>query len=254
MDWGELEKKQKDIWEAIDYRFSELVKKYGSVVYCKKKDLKKPVYDGCLNVRKYAEARIHVMWILKEHNDQPASLDNGHLAVFADCLGEVDDADVIRFKGNVSSFRSLRLIERASRVLLNLPEGDSTEAFKSVAIVELGKCSGENQTPNSRLDDLVKWWGDILKRQVVAYQPDVIIVPGCHFNWIKELLEWNNNKGVSRKAGKAKAELYYTTKNLPIITIPHPSWYQGGCTEDDWMKALLRAFKKAMPHVQLGRT
>ena len=253
MNWRELKKKEKGIWKAIDCRFSKLVKKYGSVVYCKKrkKDLKKPVYDGCLDVEMYAKARIHVMWILKEHNDQPASLDNGHLAVFADCLGEADNSDVIRFKENVSSFRSLRLIERASRVLLKIPKGDSTETFKSVAIVNLGKCPGENQTPNSRLDDLVMWWGDILKRQVVAYQPDVIIVPGCHFNWIKELLDWNNNKGVSRKAGKAKSELYYTKKNLPIITIQHPSWY--GCTEGDWMKVLLKSFTKAFPHVQLTK-
>ena len=248
---SDLNKTQKVIWKAIDCRFSELVKEHGSIVYCRNKWLNGSVYDGCLDVARYVKAPIHIMWILKEHNDQPPRDDDGHWVAFADCLGPADDEAVIQFRRNVSSYRSLRLIERASRFLLNLPEGDSTEAFKSVAIVNLGKCPGENKTPDSRLDDLVEWWGDILKRQVSDYKPDVVIVPGSHFSRVAKLLACNHNKGVSRKAGKAKAELYYTKKNLPIITIQHPSWY--GCTEDDWIKVLLKAFTKALPHVQLTR-
>jgi hypothetical protein len=196
-----------------------------------------------LDVEKYADAPIHVMWILKEHNDQPASLDNGHLAAFADCLGSPETPEVITFKNNVSKYRSLRLIERASRRLLKQPEGDPTMAFKSVAIVNLGKCPGENTTSDSRLDDLVKWWGNILKRQVFAYKPDLIIVPGSHFPRIAKLLACDQTTGRSSRKGKAKAELHTANGCLPIITIQHPSWY--GCEERDWMSALSKAASKA---------
>ena len=245
MNSSDLNKKQKSVWKAIDCRFSELVKEYGSIIYCRKKWLNGSVYDGCLDVARYVKAPVHIMWILKEHNDQPPRDEEGHLVAFADCLGPADDEEVIQFRRNVSSYRSLRLIERASRFLLNLPEGDSTEAFKSVAIVNLGKCPGENKTPDSRLDDLVEWWGDILKRQVSDYKPDVVIVPGSHFSRVAKLLACNQKNGKFRK-GMACAELF-TNGNLPVIRIQHPSWF--GCKEEDWMCVLSKAFAKALPHV-----
>ena len=241
MDSSELLEKQKYMWEKIDERFSTLEKLYGNVVYCGKKD--SAIYDGCLDVKRYANSPIHIMWILKEHNDEPGSLDNGHLATFADCLGPADTKDVSRFKRNVSIFRSLRLIERASRTLLNLPEGDSTIAFKSVAIVNLGKCIGNNTTPNSRLFDLIKWWGELLSEQVSIYKPDVIIVPGSHFKLgVRTLLGCNNATIGMCKEGRAKSEIYTTKEQLPVITIQHPSWY--GCKEEDWISALSWAFHK----------
>ena len=245
MNSSDLNKKQKVVWKAIDCRFSELVKKHGSIIYCRKKWLNGSVYDGCLDVARYVKAPVHVMWILKEHNDQPPRDEKGHFVAFADCLGPADDEAVVQFRQNVSSYRSLRLIERASRVLLNLPEGDPTLAFKSVAIVNLGKCPGENKTPDSRLDDLVEWWGDVLKRQVSDYKPDVVIVPGSHFSRVARLLACDQKKGNFRK-GRARAELY-TNGSLPIICIQHPSWY--GCKEDDWMWVLSKVFTKAFPHV-----
>ena len=238
MNSSELKKNQEALWTVIDQRFSEVVKKYGSIVYCKKEYLNKPVYDGCLDVEKYATAPIHVMWILKEHNDMPKTLDNGHFSAFVDCFSDPEG-----FKKNVSKYRSLRLIERASRRLLKQPEGDPTMAFKSVAIVNLGKCPGENTTSDSRLDDLVKWWGDILTKQVSVYKPDMIIVPGSHFPRIAKLLACDQTTGRSSRKGKAKAELYTANGSLPIITIQHPSWY--GCKEHDWMSALSKAASKA---------
>ena len=246
MNYLELDDKQKVIWRMIDSRFSELLRrKHGSNVYCGQERLRRSVYDGCLDVARYVQSPIHVMWILKEHNDEPHTNNEGHFQAFSDCILNPD-----KFKKNVVRFRSLRLIERASRVLLNLPEGDSTMAFKSVAIVNLGKCPGENRTPDSRLDDLVEWWGDILNRQVFDYKPDLVIVPGSHFSRIARLLACDQEKGNFRK-GRARAALY-TNGSLPIICIQHPSWY--GCKEDDWMWVLSKAFTKAFPCMKLEKT
>ncbi len=246
MNYLELDDKQKIIWRMIDSRFSELLRReHGSNVYCGKEKLKGSVYDGCLDVARYVQSPIHVMWILKEHNDEPHSNNEGHFETFSDCVLKPD-----KFKKNVVRFRSLRLIERASRLLLNLPESDTTMAFKSVAIVNLGKCPGKNKTPDSRLDDLVEWWGDIIKRQVSDYKPDVVIVPGSHFSRVAKLLACNLEKGKFRK-GRAMAELH-ANEDVPIIRIQHPSWY--GCKEDDWIWVLLEAFTKAFPCVKLGKT
>ena len=245
---SDLDKIQRDVRKKIDNLFYKLIKQVGSMVYGGLEERRTTIYDGCLDVEKYLASRIHVMWILKEHNEKPnayADID-GHCTLFGDSVGNPSE-----FKKNVSKYRSLRLIERGSRYLLNLPnDRDPVETFRSISVVNLGKCPGENKTPDSRLDDLVEWWGDILNRQVFDYKPDLVIVPGSHFSRIARLLACDQEKGNFRK-GRARAALY-TNGSLPIICIQHPSWY--GCKEDDWMWVLSKAFTKAFPCMKLGKT
>ena len=256
-----LEKMQRNMRKEIDDRFHQLIKgANGSKVYGGLEERRTTIYDGCLDVEKYLKSSIHVMWILKEHNEKPndyADID-GHCTLFGDSVGNPSE-----FKKNVSKYRSLRLIERGSRYLLQLPDGsDPVETFRSISAVNLGKCPGENKTPDSRLDDLVHWWGKILTRQVFYYKPDMIIVPGSHFSRVMkhfsrvvEKLACNQGKGEFQKKepfseGKARAELY-ANEELTIIHMQHPSWF--GCKEDDWMCVLSEAVTTALPHLKLPR-
>lgn len=237
MKWQKLQENQECLHKLIDQTFEHLISTVGSEIHVNRGELCGAVYDGCLDVKKYVGAPKHIMWILKEHNDIPASI-GSHWVSFADALGDSNAPDVQRFKNNVCSYRSLRLIERASRVLMNDRNCDSPETFKKVAIVNLGKCPGNSKTPPVRLSKLSEWWGDVLVRQVEDYCPDIILIPGNHFSHVASLLKnirYLTKQEVKTGSFAARAELY-DMHGTPVVHIQHPAWY--GCVEDDWVDAI----------------
>lgn len=237
MEWQELQSAQERLHELIDKRFERLLSTVGSEIHVNREELCGAIYDGCLDVKKYVNAPKRIMWILKEHNATPASV-GSHWVAFADALGDRSDKDLEHFKASVASYRALRLVERASRVLMNVLEYDSTETFKSIAVVNLGKCPGGSKTPLARVPRLVEWWGDVLVRQVEDYRPDIILIPGNHFSHVASLLKnirYLTKQEVKTGSFAARAELY-DMHGTPVVHIQHPAWY--GCVEDDWVDAI----------------
>lgn len=244
MDWQNLQEEQDELHQLIDRRFKQLLNEVGPEIHVNQNDLCRSVYDGCLDVEKYVRASKRILWILKEHNGRPPVGEGRHCVAFGDALGNDEDKHVKQFKANVSTYRSLRLIERSSAELLGGDNDNPTETYKSIAIANLGKCPGESKTPAKRLPKLAEWWGEILVRQVKIYSPEVIIVPGSHFSHVKSLFGGLIFRSKSeRKTGKyaARAKLYDLT-GTPVVHIQHPSWY--GCREEDWINAIRDVLKK----------
>lgn len=205
--------------------------------------------DGCMDVTAYNNANKRILWVLKEHNGNapeygtfaPKGVSDVHrMHIFWDMY-----TDPERFSRNVNWYRTLKLIELASRGILNgCSKIDVSEnvrkysitTFKQLSFVEMGKAPGGSTTSYGRLCRLAKAWGDIVVRQIEYYKPDVIIVAGSQFGLLKKLL-----KGISAKVRHVGAAQQYLWNRTPIVHTYHPGYRR--VDRKEWVESVIAAAK-----------
>lgn len=203
--------------------------------------------DGCMDPDAWAErsrlGKPRILWVLKEHNGctyeygETASaygVPKNRMRVFWDM--HVDPYGTMSgkagFRRNVNKYRSLKLIEIASRMILtgdtSIPvtgsESDvsrcAVETFRKLAFVEVGKTEGGARTSNARLELLCKAWGDIVKEQILSLKPTMIIVAGKQFEYLFK-------RDSDLKSGCAPCSYVVTAswKGIPMISTCHPGYW-----------------------------
>lgn len=188
--------------------------------------------DGCMDVPSYNNANKRILWVLKEHNGNapkygkitPLGIsDADRMHLFWDMYTNPE-----RFARNVNWYRTLKLIELASRgILTGRQEMDVSEnvrpfaisTFKQLAFVEMGKTPGSSTTSYGRLCRLAEAWGDIVVRQMNYLNPDVIIVAGPQFGLLKSRLS-----GISDKCRSVGIAQQYFWNGKPIVYACHPGY------------------------------
>lgn len=202
--------------------------------------------DGCMDVTSYNNANKKILWMLKEHNGNapeygkftPVGVWDAHrMHIFWDMY-----TDPERFSRNVNWYRTLKLVELASRGILNNCKMDVFEkvrtfaitTFKQLSFVEMGKTPGGSATSYRRLCRLTEAWGDIVVRQIKYYEPEVIVVAGSQFGLLKNLL-----KGISDKCRHVGIAQQYLWDGIPIVYACHPGYR--GVDRQVWVDSVIAA-------------
>lgn len=129
--------------------------------------------DGILDYDLYEQSPVRIMWILKQDRE--------------DCQDGYSYAERVRLaakEGRIQSSPTWAPISYASYALLNgvcdynlISDANScATAMLSTAIVEIQKELGYPRTENEVVREGYKMYGDLLKRQIIAAAPDVVIV------------------------------------------------------------------------------
>jgi len=242
---------------AVDERLKELL---SNEYYRTQLGLEGGVIDdGPMNEAAWASRNDgkRVMWLLKEHNGPACTYDET-----ASAYGVSHDRkrmywdlhtkpDV--FAGNVNYFKTLKLMELASRGILEENPHVRYEhvgkyavsTFSQIAVLELGKTQGGSSTSGERLNLLVEAWGRIVHDQISAYGPDILIVAGPHFQKLFPMLDGRHpdclvgNGGVSPVFG-------YRDGGMTIVKTTHPGDWRSRSVERrlEWVENVVSAVEK----------
>ena len=210
-----------------------------------------PIDDGCMDAGTWCNSGgMRILWLMKEHNEEPKQYGNtaASFGVEEDRLRIFWDlhTDPEGFAKNVNKFRSLKMIERASRGILE--ENDSIDAradasasavdtFKHLAILEVGKTAGRNRTTDRDLRQLCKMWGKIVLGQIKDYKPDVVIVAGKQFEMLYDNVKDEQCKGHFPQNNNI-VDLW-KIDGMRIIHADHPSYLR--VSRGDYVRGIVEA-------------
>jgi len=153
-------------------------------VYVDQPGRAEPVYDGIVNLKRYAAAPAKILWILRETRDEADTLAGGRLL----CEDYFGITPVMQL--NQSTFQPIiyithgifnRLFDYEQMPGVHaLPNAE--DLVRSIALIYAKKLpGGPRGTPAA---EILKWYrkgADIIDRQIEAYGPEIIIGCSPHF-------------------------------------------------------------------------
>lgn len=267
MTVAEIIASEKSFREIIDKRL-EALKATGKCKDIVKLD-DEVIDDGCMDpnswVRLEASGRPRILWVLKEHNGctyeygktgVKYGVPAGRMRVFWDM--HVNPYGIstgkVGFVANVNKYRSLKLIEIASRSIISGeksipvygPESDvskyAVETYRQLAFIEIGKTAGAAKTSHNRLSRLCEIWGEIVKEQIFALRPTIIIVAGQQFDYLfkAEVCKDPSNA----ECGCAACHIW---KGVPMIRTYHPGYWF--VSRKHWIDSVVEAARKTFKYI-----
>lgn len=182
------------------------------------------VYDGIVDLKKYNNSKIKILWILKNPHSDGSDTDNWSIC---NCLKRVDKWE---HKGGENTFKHMAL---TSHAILNdeLISSDHykkwNEYFKSmhnIAYINVRKHLGKSSSYSSVITSAYKKNKQLLHNQIKTYNPDVIIF-GNTFSKFKKELQKEDIKSRNRwkwKHLKFKNRGFYIQNEVLYIDTYHP--------------------------------
>lgn len=180
----------------------------------------KPIYDGIISEKDYANAKFKILWILKEPYDNY----NGD--------GGWDTRNDILLKMGsdqcYSKIKTWKTIAYISYGILNGKQyNDITkdslvyDALKSIAYINVSKYPAETTSPNRDkfFQQIYKEKKEVLLKQIETYNPDIIIAGNVFYLFINDLeISWDEGKAIP-EMGKS----YFIKNNKLFIDAYHPA-------------------------------
>lgn len=141
--------------------------------------------DGILDLNRYCNAPIRILWILKQAP---------HYGEYnlSEWLGRVVAEDHDFIPGS-PTWRRMALVSAGLLRKVSFEEvkkfsrSELADCLMSTAIIEIQKELGDLRTTAVTLFDGYQKYGDLIKRQIKAYAPDVIIV-GMGEEWMRKAI------------------------------------------------------------------
>lgn len=218
----------------------------------------KVMEDGILDFERYCAAPLRILWVLKQAP---------HYGEYnlSEWLGRVVAEDHDFIPGSPTWRRialvSAGLLRKASfEEVKAFSRVELTDCLMSTAIIEVQKELGDSRTPATVLCDGYRKYGDLIKRQINAYAPDVIIV-GMGEEWtrktvVEDLFSFcsngaplfvnGENDGCNHNPSEEKAEVAFTrTGNLSFLWTTHPQ-YSIGISDRAYFNTLSRAWSQSL--------
>jgi len=142
-----------------------------------------PINDGIIDIEKYSNAKIKILWVLKEVNDKDkdGDIDGGY-----DSRESIKKIDVNKKGKWRSTFNPI--IYTSYGILNNYIKWECIEStyhnqsvidiLKSIAIINIKKIPGSSSSNMAIIKDFYIKHKNIILQQIEAYEPDVIIGGG----------------------------------------------------------------------------
>lgn len=206
-----------------------------------------PIYDGVCNIKRYLDSPIRVMWILKEPYDdfdEKGKPCGGGWDIFADWENDNELRRVTSNRSWQPIMYVLRTIYEDSRWNDIDWIRDDRETYRnyltSCAYINISKMPA--QTFSGDMSQLYSKWSDILKLQILAYSPDVIIF-GNTFQYFTEesfVIKAKECKGIDGITGIQKIS-YGGKDNIILIDAYHPN--QKTITRQEYVDSIIESIK-----------
>lgn len=185
-----------------------------------------PITDGIIDIDKYLDSKIKILWILKEPYD-------GVDADGKPCDGGWSIPEMIKSKNTIYDFEGggrptyRPMIYTAWGISHNFCQWEEMdnvednpkmlEALKSIAYINIKKLPGMTFSPNSVIQDAYDKNKDILSKQIECIDPEIII-------WGYTVSYFWNDIGVELSQFKKFGTLKYFVSNGKLfIDAFHPS-------------------------------
>lgn len=202
-----------------------------------------PILDGIVDISKYSNAKIKILWILKEPYDDK---DNSGLPYGGGW--SITNLVAKNPKKMVSSGQVFKRIAYVSYGILKNCEWkkmdyieqnpEIAEALKSIAYINVGKMPNFTTTSDSRLKKIYRTWKDILFEQISAYSPDVIIFGNTFNVFAADIFSDDipQHKVIRRSSGDFVG-IYHLNKKI-LLDVYHPSAI---VSDDDYVESILES-------------
>ena len=178
------------------------------------------ILDGIADIEWYVNSKPRIAWILKEawgNDEEGWNLSSQVIAK--------------QNSSTISSTPSFKRVAYVSRGIHTDTEWDDlpwisedeevASSIKKIAWLNISKIAGNTTSPDSRIASAFEVWNDVLKKQLNAFDPQIIIL-GNTYQWVEKLLEIERPKGeADLKENSAWA--YLNPHNKLIIWAFHPS-------------------------------
>jgi hypothetical protein len=197
------------------------------------------VLDGIINVEKYLAAKYKILWILKEPYGEWEKGDS--------LCKEIDKKR--SWDEQPSSGRpTYRPMIYASYGILNdfilwkeIPSIGNEYVYatiKSIAYINIKKNPGESTSSPSQIKKSYKENKDFLLRQIITYNPDIIIG-----GYTLPLFFNDLNIPIENKRIISHIIHCYPTKNKLYLDTFHPSVRSSTCSEEDYCNSIISTVK-----------
>jgi hypothetical protein len=182
-----------------------------------------PVVDGIINIEKYVNARIKILWILKEPHDEWVTVKNTGLPRNGgwDLAHDVYDKLTVKDLPKKGLIVARRVMEVTYRIL---PEAENAlEAFKSIAYINIKKIPGGSYSVQEEIEQAYNEHKGLLKEQIETYEPEIVL---CG-NTLPYLSMDNYFEKKNRKTfvpNSTSRYCYYPLKDRLYVNTYHPAY------------------------------
>jgi len=201
------------------------------------------IRDGIVNLDSWSKQSIRPLFIGKEAYGEgfggntwsiTSWLDNHSLDVCLNSPRSWQKTAYISYalQNNFTVYDNISYIRQDHRV---------ANALKSIAFINVGKCSGDSRTPWQRLEALYKQNSSALHDQIELYQPNVIIGWSTLFLFERDknfLSRFTSGSIVKQQLGSVDA--WFADGKL-FIDAYHPAWF--GIKQEKYVDDVVAAIK-----------
>ena len=154
-----------------------------------------PITDGVADSEAYIESNPKVMWVLKEPYDEieDGKPYGGGWSIVDDCFASIEKRSI------APTWHSIIYIMYGVRHNLKWDDIDylsqdksPAKVLKEIAYINVSKMPNKSETKDADLWDFYNLWQEILWKQIIVYNPDIIIF-GNTFHLFKNDLSVRGN-------------------------------------------------------------
>ena len=190
-----------------------------------------PIWDGVADIQAYLNSSPRVAWILKEpYEGKPSEEGWSHPEFLSRLtLNEIDSG--LTWKRVNETMFALR--NHCSFQETTLVDGNY---LKDIAWLNLSKMPGKSISDDLYIKHYKKYWTDILKKQVEAYDPEILIF-GNTFDVCKEDLFPDGFELIDR----TPIIHIYKSKGRLLLFPYHPGWW--GIDDENYVNPIIKAIQ-----------
>ena len=185
----------------------------------------KPITDGVIDIKKYLESDIKIMWVLKEPYDDFDDEGNPEGGGWSMTDGFIENDKIKEEAKKISSWKLMAYTTYGIRTKCHyddLPwisdEQGVIESLLGIAYVNISKMPGLTNSSSTDLYECYENWKKLLFKQIDIYNPDVIIFGGTIAPFWHDLL----SNGITYTHSNGAIDVY-SYKGKKMIDAYHPN-------------------------------
>jgi len=194
--------------------------------------------DGIIDIEKYLNAKLKILWVLKEAN-------------YINSKGNYQMREYYSNFTTIKQVKHHRVTRRmmlvSHKILNDIEPIEPLEAFKSIACINIKKLAGGSKSNYKDIKQEYDKHKDLIREQISVYDPKIIIF-GDTLGYFEKEKEINFRQWKSEPLGMGDHHYYFTNKKL-YINAYHPS-FRSTITEKEYCDKIFNAYSNWLNEVK----
>jgi hypothetical protein len=186
------------------------------------------VIDGIIDIDKYLNAKLKILWVLKDANYGKSNTNYPMTKTYREFKTIKDVKHLIITR---------RMMLVSHKILNDIEPIEPLEAFKSIACINIKKLAGGSKSEHNILKQEYEKHKDLILEQISVYDPKIIIF-GDTLGLFEKEINFRQWKFESLKMGDHN---YYFTNEKLYINAYHPS-FRSTITEKKYCDKIFSAY------------